>query len=113
MLLGISSKKGQAMASVSDEALDEVVRRVTEQVVSEMKGHERAFTVADLQGSLGELGKIGGDVSAWKITYDTKGSPSIEALRDVAQIGGDVSAWKITYDTKGSPEIIERIVEKA
>jgi len=100
------------MASVSDEALNAIVRRVTEQVVKEMKGHEQqVFGVGDLRAHVSELAKLGGDASAWKITYDTKRSPSIEALRDVAQIGGDTSAWKITYDTKRSPDIIARIME--
>lgn len=100
------------MANVSDEAVDEVVRRVREQVVKEMKGHEeRVFGVADLRAHVSELAGLGGDASAWKITYDTKRSPSIEGLRDVAGLGGDVSAWKITYDTKRSPDIIARIME--
>lgn len=101
------------MADVSNEAVDDIVRRVTETVLKEMKGHEeQVFGVADLKAHVAELGGIGGETSAWKITYDTKGSPSIAALRDSAKLGGDVSAWKITYDTKRSPDIVERIVDR-
>jgi hypothetical protein len=96
----------------ANEGLDEVVRRVTEQVVTEMRGHEeQVFGVSDLHAYVTKLGKVGGDASAWKISYDTKRSPSIEALRELAQPGGE-AAWKISYDTKRSPDVIERIVER-
>jgi hypothetical protein len=102
------------MAAGSTENVDEIVRRVTAQVVKEMKVHEeQAFGVADLRAHVSELAGLGGDASAWKITYDTKRTASFEGIRELAGIGGDLSAWKITYDTKRTPDIIARVIESA
>jgi hypothetical protein len=65
-----------AMADISKEELNEIVARVTREVLGEVKAHEGAYRVSDLLTHLPEF--AGGDVAAWKISYDTSGITSIE-----------------------------------
>lgn len=100
--------KGGIMADVSREQLTEVVARVMRDVTSEVEQRERAFGVAELQTSLADLAKVGGE-SAWTISYSTS-SASLEQLRGVAGLGGE-SAWTISYSTSSAP--IEEAISKA
>lgn len=84
------------MAEVSRDQLNEVVSRVMDDVMQEVKSEERAFGVADLRGHLKDLTTVGGN-RAWSISYSTA-SERFGSLRQAARPGGEV-AWSISYST--------------
>jgi hypothetical protein len=91
---------------MNEEELKALVARVTKQVVNEVKlaEEQRGISVRELADHAKALG--GGDISAWKITYDTKGV-DLNTVADPASI----SAWKISYDTKRAIDDGSNIIE--
>jgi hypothetical protein len=89
------------------EDLNEIVARVTSQVLEETKGfEERYFAVGDLKSYLAGLGK--GPDSAWEISYKTTSAPVIEGLPELGRRAPGLSAWEISYKTTSAPIIEER-----
>jgi hypothetical protein len=81
----------------TEKDTQEMIARITAQVIREVEAHERAFNVADLNLHVKNLIDLGGNPSAWKISNDTSGG-TVARTSDKPIMGSD-SAWTITYET--------------
>lgn len=89
----------------SDQEINDIVTRVSAQVLREVKSSEQVFRIGDLSTHVIDLGK-GGD-AAWTISYSTAaatldGSTRIHAI--------DTVAWTINYSTS-KPTLADRGID--
>ena len=90
----------------SEQDINDIVARVSAQVLREVKSSEQVFRIGDLSTHVIDLGK-GGD-AAWTISYSTAaatldGGTRIRTLDEVA--------WTINYSTS-KPTLTERGIEQ-
>ncbi|KQO09204.1 hypothetical protein C8J44_0346 [Sphingomonas sp. PP-CE-3A-406] len=90
----------------SEQEINDIVARVSAQVLREVKSSEQVFRIGDLSTHVIDLGK-GGD-AAWTISYSTAaatldGGTRIRTLDEVA--------WTISYSTS-KPTLTERGIEQ-
>ena len=90
----------------SEQDINDIVARVSAQVLREVKSSEQVFRIGDLSTHVIDLGK-GGD-AAWTISYSTAaatldGGTRIRTLDEVA--------WTISYSTS-KPTLTERGIEQ-
>ncbi|RMB35913.1 hypothetical protein C8J47_1436 [Sphingomonas sp. PP-F2F-G114-C0414] len=90
----------------SEQEINDIVARVSAQVLREVKSSEQVFRIGDLSTHVIDIGK-GGD-AAWTISYSTAaatldGGTRIRTLDEVA--------WTISYSTS-KPTLTERGIEQ-
>ncbi len=85
--------------------INDIVARVSAQVLREVKSSERVFRVGDLNSHVLDFSK-GGD-AAWTVTYSTT-SATLDGIDRIRSL--DDIAWSITYSTS-KPTLTERGIE--
>lgn len=91
----------------SEQDINDIVTRVSAQVLSEVKGRETLFRVGDLHNHITDFGK-GGEV-AWEVTYKTSSAQLGEDITRIRPL--DDIAWSISYSTS-KPTLTERGIEQ-
>ncbi len=90
----------------SEQDINDIVTRVSAQVLNEVKGREALFRVGDLHAHITDFGK-GGEI-AWEVTYKTTSVQLSDAATHIRPL--DEIAWTISYSTS-KPALTQRGID--